>query len=69
MCASVEFQAKYPNLPEELPTLVSAAFGRDATQNDLADFDMSLSEGNFAPEQLHELTCLAVLSSAEMVYQ
>ncbi len=69
VCTSQEFTSKYPNLPEQLPELIEAAYGRESTTDDLADYDQELEDPSLDDAERHELTCLAVLSAAEMVIQ
>ncbi|MCA9600449.1 MAG: hypothetical protein KC417_00410 [Myxococcales bacterium] len=73
ICQSDAFKLKSPNLPAGLDTLIAAAYGRDATSQDREDVELGLGgpTGTTAltAEQEHELTCLSVLSSAEMVLQ
>ena len=68
ICHADTFTARYGTLPEGLSDLISEAFGRDATEEDLQDAQeiaATLTDANDA----HEATCLAVLSSAEFVLQ
>lgn len=69
VCNSDEFRSRFPDLPEQLPALIEAAYGRESRVDDLADYDEALDDASLSAEERHELTCLAVLSSAEMVLQ
>ncbi|MCA9582031.1 MAG: hypothetical protein KC416_09575, partial [Myxococcales bacterium] len=65
VCSSQAVRAKYAELPEELPEMILAAWGREATVDDLADFDQE-TEG-LGAEAAYLVSCLGVLSAAEMV--
>ena len=68
ICGSDAMRTRYPALPEALPELLRAAWGRPAEAADLADFEPLFAAGTEAATQ-YETACLAVFSAAEFVYQ
>ena len=69
ICSSAPMRDRYPALPEALPALIRAAWGRPAQAQDLADFEEELATSALAETDQYEATCLAVFSAAEFVYQ
>jgi len=69
ICSSAAMRERYPALPEALPALIRAAWGRPAQAQDLADFEQELAASALAEPDQYEATCLAVFSAAEFVYQ
>lgn len=69
VCASPEMKAKYPNLPENLPTLIRAAWGHVPSAEDTADFQNAITQGSSDPAVVYESTCMAVFTAAEFVYR
>jgi hypothetical protein len=69
ICSSAPMRERYPGLPEALPALIRAAWGRPAQAQDLADFEEELATSALAEADQYEATCLAVFSAAEFVYQ
>lgn len=70
ICASTQFRARFPALPEDLGALVEAAYGRAADADDRALVDEALAElAEPDPEARYTAVCLAVLSSTELVAQ
>jgi hypothetical protein len=69
ICASPAMHERYPDLPEALPALIRAAWGRSAQPADLADFEEELAASALDPAARYEAICLAVFSAAEFVYQ
>jgi len=67
LCNSPEMMERYPSLPEHLNELVEAAYGREATIDDLAIVEDALAEGSVPENQRYETTCLAILSTMEFV--
>jgi hypothetical protein len=68
ICNSQAMQERYPALPQALPELLRAAWGRPAEAADMADFEPLFAAGGDAALQ-YETACLAVFSAAEFVYQ
>ena len=69
VCASPEMKAKYPNLPENLPTLIRAAWGHVPSAEDTADFQNAITAVSSDPAVVYESTCMAVFTAAEFVYR
>lgn len=69
VCASPEMRAKYPNLPENLPTLTRAAWGHLPSAEDTADFQNAIAAAGLDPAVVYESTCMAVFTAAEFVYR
>jgi hypothetical protein len=69
ICGSAPMRERYPALPEALPGLIRAAWGRAAQPQDLADFEEELAASTLADADQYEALCLAVFSAAEFVYQ
>lgn len=67
VCNSPEMMERYPALPEHLNELVVAAYGREATVDDLAIVEDALADGVVPADQRYETTCLAILSTMEFV--
>lgn len=69
ICGSDAMRARYPALPDALPSLIRAAWGRSAQPEDLADFETELAAAGLDAAAQYEAICLAVFSAAEFVYQ
>ena len=69
VCASEAMRARYPSLRDGLDDFVLAAYGRRATDADLAQYDAAVSGAALDPETERNTMCLAMLSAAEMVAQ
>jgi len=69
VCASTEMKTLFPSLPEHLPQLIKAAWGRAATQEELTEFQTAVAEAGLAHAVSYEATCLAVFTAAEFVYR
>jgi hypothetical protein len=69
VCGAPEMKAKYPTLPESLPQLLRAAWGRAPSADDTADFTSALTAAGLDPATSYESTCMAVFSAAEFVYR
>lgn len=69
VCASEAMATAYPTLPEELNAMLLAAYGREATPEDLADYDAVLADATLSDADRYEAVCLAVLTSSEFVAQ
>lgn len=69
VCNSPDFRALYPSLPGDLESLIPAAYGRAANEDDFAQVDEALKESPIDAALQSETICLAVLSSTEFVVQ
>jgi hypothetical protein len=69
VCNSPEMKAKYPALPENLPTLIRAAWGHVPSAEDTADFQNAIAAVSSDPAVVYESTCMAVFTAAEFVYR
>ena len=69
VCNSEAMASNYPFLPEHLNEMLQAAYGREATQEDLADYESILSDVTLSDADRYEAVCLAVLTSTEFVAQ
>lgn len=69
VCASEAMAIAYPTLPEELNAMLLAAYGREATPEDLADYDAVLADATLSDADRYEAVCLTVLTSSEFVAQ
>jgi hypothetical protein len=68
ICASEQMRTRYPSFPESLGPLIEATYGRRMVPEDetaLAPLDAAAID----PERRYVLTCMTVLSGAEMVLQ
>ena len=68
ICASPQMRARYSALPDKLPQLIEAAYGRAATPAD-TDAVTSSAMGLMPAATRYETICLAMLSSLEFVAQ
>jgi hypothetical protein len=67
VCTSEAFRARYPDLGEDPSALIAAAWGRPATEADLADVEAALDGAAIDSEERTQAVCFAVLSSVELV--
>ncbi len=67
ICASPAMHARYDKLPEKLPELVLAAYGRRASDDDRRLVDDALGVTPLDEATRYQTVCLAVLSSLEFV--
>lgn len=65
VCASGELHSRFYALPQSLDTFIEAAYGREADELDREAF--AFDDPELTAAERYELTCLAVLSSAELV--
>lgn len=68
ICASPQMRARYSALPEKLPALIEAAYGRAATADDTMAVNVSTA-GLPTSAARYDTICLAMLSSLEFVAQ
>ena len=69
VCNSAEMKAKYPALPDNLPTLIRAAWGHLPSPDDTADFQNAITTFGGDATVNYESTCMAVFTAAEFVYR
>jgi hypothetical protein len=69
VCNSEAMASKYPFLPEHLNEMILDAYGREATEDDLADYDEILNDVELSDADRYEAVCLSVLTSTEFVAQ
>ncbi len=70
ICDNAKFKSRYANWKTALPQFARAAWGRNSTDGDQAALDAALTEVNFANDDSKwRATCLALLSSSELVTQ
>jgi hypothetical protein len=67
VCTSEAFRARYPDMGEDPSALIAAAWGRPATEADLADIEAALDGVAIDSEERMQAVCFAVLSSVELV--
>ncbi|HLU66679.1 MAG TPA: hypothetical protein VKZ63_10410 [Kofleriaceae bacterium] len=67
VCDSEAMQARYPDLIDDPGALIAAAYGRDATEEDLTAIDQALEGASLDDAERRRAICLAILSSAEFV--
>jgi len=67
VCNSEPFRARYPDFASDPSALIAAAWGRPATDADLADIESALDGIDLDPEERTQAICFAVLSSVELV--
>jgi hypothetical protein len=69
VCGSSVMRSKFSALPEALPELIRAAWGRSATEEDLDAFGDELAQASVDADGAYQATCLAVFSAGEFVYR
>lgn len=70
VCNSTEMKALFPALPDNVPQLIKAAWGRNATDEEVAEIKAAVTEAALPdPAQSYEATCMAVFSAAEFVFR
>jgi hypothetical protein len=69
ICGSAEMKAMFPALPGDTGSLIEAAWGRRATEQELSEFDTAVSEAGLLPAESYEATCMAVFTAAEFVFR
>jgi hypothetical protein len=67
VCTAESFRARYPGFADDPSALIAAAWGRPATEADLADIAAALDGIAIDSEERIQAVCFAVLSSVEMV--
>jgi hypothetical protein len=70
VCGSTEFKTLFPALPENAPQLIKAAWGRTASDEEVAELKAAITEAALPdPAQSYEATCMAVFTAAEFVFR
>ena len=67
VCNSEAVAVKFPSLPDNPGDMISAAYGRPAGAEDLADFQAVLGEVPLDEAARYQSVCLAILTSSEFV--
>jgi len=67
VCTSEAFRARYPDFASDPSALIAAAWGRPATDADLAEIEAALEGVELDSEERVQAICFAVLSSVELV--
>jgi hypothetical protein len=67
VCTAEAFRARYPDLASDPSALIAAAWGRTATEADLADVTAALDGVAIDDEERTQAVCFAVLSAVEFV--
>jgi hypothetical protein len=69
VCASPEMKALFPALPENMPQLIKAAWGRVPTAEETAEFNTAITEAALPANESYEATCMTVFTAAEFVFR
>ena len=69
ICGSSQMRARFSALPDALPQLIDAAYGRAITSDDRAAVDAGLMGLTLAEPARYEAVCLSVMSSLEFLAQ
>ncbi len=69
VCASEAMATRYADLPADLDSLVTNAYGRPVTEADRADFQAVLGSVELSDADRYEAVCLTILTSSEFVAQ
>lgn len=69
VCASAEMLALFPSLPGDVGKLIKAAWGREATAEELAEMNAAVTAAALPPAESYEATCMAVFTAAEFVFR
>ena len=69
ICASTEMKTTFPALPDNLAQLTRAAWGHIATAEDIKDYADAIAASGLDAAAVYESSCIAVFSSAELVYR
>lgn len=69
VCASAEMVALFPTLPGDVGKLIKAAWGREATAEEVAEIEAAVTAAALPPAESYEATCMAVFTSAEFVFR
>jgi hypothetical protein len=70
VCGSSEMKALFPALPENVPQLIKAAWGRSASDEEVAEIETAVAEAALPdPARSYEATCMTVFTAAEFVFR
>ena len=70
VCASTEMKALFPALPDNVPQLIKAAWGRASTEEEVAEITAAVAEAALPdPALSYEAVCMAVFTSGEFVFR
>ncbi len=69
ICGSTEMKALFPALPGNAAQLIKAAWGRTATETELAEINAAVTEAALLPAESYEATCMSVFTAAEFVFR
>jgi hypothetical protein len=70
VCGSSEMKDLFPALPGNVAQLIKAAWGRNATDEEVTEIKAAVTEAALPdPAQSYEATCMAVFTAAEFVFR
>lgn len=69
VCASAEMRTLFPALPADAGKLIKAAWGREATAEELAEINAAVSGAALPEPESYEATCMTVFTAAEFVFR
>lgn len=70
VCGSSEMKTLFPALPDNVAQLIKAAWGRNATDEEVSEIKTAVSEAALPDAALsYEATCMAVFTAAEFVFR
>ncbi len=69
VCGSSEMKVSFPNLPENVPQLIKAAWGRNASDEEVTETKTAVTEAALPNAESYEATCMAVFTAAEFVFR
>ena len=69
VCRTPAMLARFPVFPDDLPALLTAAYGTDPDPDLLADYEVLLGDANLDEATRHDSICAVALSALEFVAQ
>jgi hypothetical protein len=70
VCGSSEMKSMFPALPDDVARLIKAAWGRNASDEEVSEIKTAISEAALPDAALsYEATCMAVFTAAEFVFR
>ncbi len=69
ICRSPAMLARFPVFPDDLPALLSAAYGTTPDADLLADYEVLLGDANLDEATRHDSICAVALTALEFVAQ
>lgn len=69
VCASAEMKALFPALPADVGKLIKAAWGREASAEELAEINAAVTGAALPEAESYEATCMTVFTAAEFVFR